>query len=103
MPGIQTLTDTDNTQNTSPTGGSTGGPAIVNTKTITIGWSFPSQFNSLILGFEVVAYTGTDITDNSKWLFKSVCTDPTVRQLVKTIAPSVSMPVVNAGVRAIYA
>ena len=103
MPGIQTLSDTDNTQNTNPTGGSTGGPAIVNTKTITISWSFPSQFNALIIGFEVIAYTGTDPTDNSKWLFKSVGTDPTVRQLVKTYAPAVNQPVVNAAVRAVYA
>lgn len=103
MPGIQTLSDTDATQNTSPTGGSTGGPAIVNTKTITISWTFPTEFQNLILGFEVIAYTGSDLTDNSKWLFKSVGTDPTVRQLVKTYAPSVNQPTVNAAVRAIYA
>ncbi len=103
MPGINTLTDTDNTQNTSPTGGSTGGPAIVATKTVTVSWTFPTSYNSLILGFEVIAYTGTDPTDNSKWLFKSVGTDPTVRQLVKTIAPSVAAAVVHASVRAVYA
>ena len=103
MPILQTLTDTDNTQNTNPTGGSTGGPAIVNTKTITISWIFPAQFNALILGFEVVASTSSDHTDNSKWLFKSVGTDPTVRTLVKTIAPSASLPTVYPFVRAIYA
>ena len=54
-------------------------------------------------GFEVIAYTGTDPTDNSKWLFKSVGTDPTVRTLIKTIAPSVSAAVVHASVRAVYA
>lgn len=100
---IQTLTDTDNTQNTSPTGGSGGGPALVNTKTITISWSFPTNYNSLILGFEVIASTGTDPTDNSKWLFKSVGTDPTCRTLIKTIAPAVSMANVYPFVRAIYA
>jgi len=103
MPGTQTLSDTDNTQNTSPTGGSTGGPALVNTKTVTVSWTFPANYNALILGFEVIAYTGSDPTDNSKWLFKSVGTDPTVRQLVKTIAPSVAAATVNASVRAIYA
>jgi len=95
--------DTDNTQNTSPTGGSTGGPAIVNTKTIIINWVFDSAYEPLIVGFEVVAYQGSDVTDNSKWLFKSIMVDPTVRTLVKTFAPSVSMSVVNASVRAVYA
>ena len=102
MPGIHSLIDTDNTQNTSTNGGSTGGPALVNTKTITINWNFPTTAEYLITGFDVVASTDSVATNTDAWLFH-VTVDPTIRQLVKTIAPSATMPTVYPFVRAIYA
>jgi len=88
---------------TSPTGGSGGGPATINPGWLDINWTFPSNFESLILGFDVIAYTGSDPTDSSKYLFAAVRVNPNVRRLVKSILPTTTLPTVNASVRAVYA
>lgn len=103
MPILTWATIEDNGGRTTPTGGSGGGPAYINPGWLDINWTFPTALESLILGFEVIAYTGADPTDASKLLFAPVQASPSVRRLVKSILPSATLPTVNAAVRAIYA
>lgn len=97
---ILTLTDDDG--GTSTTGGSSGGPAIIDPRTATITWAFSVVDEAKILEFEVVAYTGTDVTDLSKWIFRATV-PPSTRTFVRVFYPRVAMPVVHASVRAVYA
>ena len=88
---------------TSPTGGSGGGPATINPRWLDINWSFPSTFENLILGFDVIAYTGSNPDDPPTYCFNVVRVNPNVRRLVKSIIPTTSLPTINASVRAVYA
>ena len=88
---------------TSATGGSGGGPATINPGWLDINWAFPASYEPSILGFDVIAYTGTDPTDASKLIFATVRVNPNVRRLVKSIIPTTTLATVNAAVRAIYA
>jgi hypothetical protein len=100
---INVLIDDGETGGTSPTGGSTGGPAIVDPRWADINWSFPAPLESQIIGFDVVAYTGSDANDTSTYLFAPVRVNSSVRRCIKSFAPPANLATVNAAVRAIYA
>lgn len=100
---VQQLTLEDDSGRTSDTRGSGGGPATINPRWLDINWVFPTEFENLLIGFDVVAYTGTDPNDSSKYCFAIVRVNPGVRRLVKAILPVASIPVINASVRAVYA
>ncbi len=100
---VQMRTIDDDSGGTSPPCGSGGGPASVNPGWLDVNWTFPPEFQNLLLGFDVVAYTGTDPTDASKYFFQIVRVNPDVRRLVKSIKPTSTMSNVNASVRAVYA
>jgi hypothetical protein len=95
--------DDGGTGGTSPTGGSGGGPAIVDPRWVDIHWVFPTAFESQIIGFDVVAYSGSDVTDASTYLFIPVRVDPSVRRCIKSFPPKAALATVNAAVRAVYA
>lgn len=97
------LTIDDGGGGTTPTGGSGGGPATINPGWLNINWTFSSMYEPLIVGFDVVAYTGSDPTDSTKYLFAIQRVNPNVRQLVKSILPITTLTNVNASVRAVYA
>ena len=94
--------DDTGTGGTSPTGGSGGGPAIVDPRWADINWTFPAIFESKILGFDVIAYKGTDVTDVSSYLFV-LRVDPSARRCIKSFPPMAALATVNGAVRAIYA
>jgi hypothetical protein len=100
---INTPIDDGGTGSTIPTGGSTGGPAIVDPRWADINWSFPVPLESQIIGFDVVAYTGSDANDASTYLFTPMRVNPSVRRCIKSFAPPADLATVNAAVRAIYA
>jgi hypothetical protein len=97
------MIDRDGTGGTSPTGGSGGGPAIIDPRWTDINWVFPAAFEGQILGFDVVAYSGSDPTDASTYLFAPVRVNPNVRRLIKSFAPAAAIGTINAAVRAVYA
>ena len=86
-----------------PSAGTGGGPATINPGWLNINWAFPVNYEPLILGFDIVAYTGSDPTNAANYLFETVRVNANVRQLVKSIYPTASLPTVNASVRAVYA
>ena len=88
---------------TSSTRGSTGGPATINPGWLDINWTFPTAYESAILGFDVIAYAGTNPEDGTKYFFQMQRVSPNVRRLVKSIVPTTTTSNVNASVRAIYA
>ena len=79
-----------------------GTPKLLIRKWLTITWSFPAQYNSVIQGFEVVAHTGTDPNDASSWVFAPKSAAPTDRSLIVAVAPSADLANLKAAVRAIY-
>lgn len=95
--------DDGSTGGTSSTGGSSGGPAIVDPRWADIGWTFPVTFEHKIIGFEVVAYSGTDVTDATTHLFMPLKVGASVRRCIKAFPPQAAFATVNAAVRAIYA
>lgn len=100
---VQQQTMDDGSGGSTSTGGSGGGPATINPVWLDINWIFSSTYEPLILGFDVIAYTGTDPLDASKYLFSVQRVNPNVRRLVKSILPTTTITNVNASVRAVYA
>ncbi len=77
-----------------------GGGTLYNRKTLTIAWSFPSNSPNPT-AFEVVAYTGTDVTDTTQYLFAPVQVLGTDRELKRQFFPKNSLTI-NASVRSVY-
>jgi hypothetical protein len=81
---------------------SSGGLTTAAIVWLTITWTWGSNFPTPT-GFEVVAFTGTDPTAATNYLFPIAEVGPTVRTYVVAVTPTAAEAVVNAAVRAIYA
>jgi hypothetical protein len=79
-----------------------GGGTLYTRKTITITWAFPANSPNPE-AFEVVAFTGTDPTDTTAYLFAPVRVLGADREFKRSIFPKTSLTNVNAAVRAVYA
>lgn len=85
-------------------GGTTGkgsGGTLYGRKTITITWSFPANAPDPD-AFDVVAFTGTDPTDTTSYLFAPVRVLGKDREFKQSIFPKTTLSNVNAAVRAVY-
>ena len=79
-----------------------GVPRTVKKTWLDINWAFPATAPTP-LSFTVVAFTGTDPTDTTKYLFQPMTMLPTDRRLVVAISPNANVTGINAAVRADYA
>lgn len=79
-----------------------GGGTLYTRKTITISWSFPANAPNPE-AFEVIAFTGTDPTDTTAYLFAPVRVLGADREYQRAIFPKTTLPTINAAVRAVYA
>lgn len=79
-----------------------GGGTLFKRKKLTITWGFPSNAPNPT-SFTVVAFTGTDPTDTTKYLINPVDCLPTDRSYECSIFPKTALTNVNAAVRANYA
>lgn len=87
-----------------PPDGTTGGssPSSVAKNYIDINWLWPATTPNPAY-FEVVAFTGTDPTASTNYLFAPMRVPGSDRRLVTTITPLSTYSNVNAAVRPIYA
>jgi hypothetical protein len=79
-----------------------GVPRTAKKAWLDINWAFPPNAPNP-LHFTVVAFTGTDPTDTTKYLFQPMAVLPTDRRLVIAISPNANVTGINAAVRADYA
>jgi len=78
-----------------------GGGTLYNRKTLTITWDFPATAPNPD-AFEVVAYTGTDATDTTNYLFDPVQVLGADREFKREFFPKNSLTI-KASVRSVYA
>lgn len=71
-------------------------------KWMDIQWTFPANAPTPI-GFDVVAFTGTDPADTTAYLFVPKRVEATDRRYVVSFFPKQNMGTINAAVRAVYA
>ena len=77
------------------------GGTLYNRKWMKISWSFPANAPTPD-AFEVVAFTGTDPTDSTAYLFAPVKVLAADRSYITSFFPKSSLTI-NAAVRALYA
>ena len=68
---------------------------------LTISWTWPSTYPTPT-GFNVVAFTGSDPTVVTNYLFDIITVGPTTLSTTIAVTPTSSMSVVNAAVEAVY-
>ena len=79
-----------------------GSPRTVKKTWLDINWLFPAGAPNPS-SFTVIAFTGTDPTDSTKYLFPPTTVPGADRRLVIGIAPNVSVSGINAAAKAEYA
>lgn len=102
----QSATNPNSGAGTSPAGGvtgvSSGNVTVTNTIWLTVTWTWNANYQAPI-GFNVVAFTGSDPTAAANYLFPVATVDASTRSYTVAITPNGTIDDVNAAVRAIYA
>lgn len=78
-----------------------GSPKTLRKTWLDINWVFPANAINPA-SFTVVAFTGTDPTDSSKYLFDPILAPGADRRLIVSISPNVDVSGINAAARAEY-
>ena len=88
-------------------GGGGGGGILYDVYQVTVSWTFtePAGTAGLLQGFEVIAYTGSDPNDTTKYVKAPAAVLPADRTLkfTYTVSKGVAVGALNAAVRSLYA